>query len=394
MEQTISQLLNAVDNEFPLLVEIRRSIHQEPELSGMEFKTQAKIISYLKEWGIEYQVCAKTGILGFIKGISQDKCIGLRADMDALPMQDAKNVSYASKIPGVSHSCGHDAHVAILLVVAKILQENRELLKGCVKLFFQPAEEKGGGAYPMICEGALEKPHVEAMFGLHMSGRLPIGQIGIQSKIVCASSRQIEIEIQGVSAHGATPESGIDAIVVASHVVVAIQSAISRYKSALSPAVITFGTIEGGTKENIIADSVRLRGTMRTHDESVETHLVERVSKIIQGVCDGFGAKVKMDFLKGYPLLKNHEIMAANLKKNASKIVGEECVVELLPSMGGEDFAYFSKVCPAVFYRVGAQNCEKGISCSEHMSCYDIDEEALRIAAKVQLTSVVDYFNT
>lgn len=390
----IATLVKLVNKEFPLLVKIRRAIHCEPELSGEEYKTQKMIITLLTEWGIEHKVCAKTGVLALIRGNGRlEKCIGLRADMDALPMQDLKNVEYASKIPGVAHACGHDAHTAILLIVAKILQKIRGEIDGDVKLFFQPAEEKGGGAYPMICEGALESPSVNALIGLHMSGRLEVGKIGFQSKIVCASSRQIEIEIQGVSAHGATPESGIDAIVVACHVVVALQTAISRYKSALSPVVLTFGMIQGGTKENIIANSVVLRGTMRTHDESIETLMIERITKIIEGVCEGFGSKSSITIKQGYPLLRNNSEMVELLKHSAKQIVGENSVVELPPSMGGEDFAFFSKLKPTVFYRVGAQNSSKGISCSEHMSCYDIDEEALRVAVKVQILAVLNYFS-
>jgi len=263
------------------MVEIRRDFHRNPELGMKEFRTRDKIVEYLEILGIEYEKVAGTGVVGIIRGRDANKTVALRADMDALPIQDEKDAVYRSIIPGKMHACGHDAHVAILLGAARVLKENQKQLNGNVKLFFQPAEETVGGAKPMIEAGAMQNPKVDAVFGLHVASDIPVGEIGIKYGQMNASSDTIKIMIRGKSSHGAYPQEGIDAIMITGQVITALQSIVSRNVDPRSSAVVTIGTIQGGTQGNIIADKVELVGTVRTLDSDTRLLVLDRIKNIV-----------------------------------------------------------------------------------------------------------------
>lgn len=373
------------------LVEARRDFHMNPELGMEELRTGKKISEYLDEMGIEHRTgVAKTGVVGIIRGGYEGKTVALRADMDALPIKDEKNVEYKSKVAGKMHACGHDAHMAILLGAAKILNSMRDQLKGNVKLLFQPAEETVGGAKPMIEEGVMEKPYVDAVFGLHVAPELPTGKIGIRYGKANASSDTINIIINGESTHGAYPHSGIDAIMIAGHVITALQSIVSRNIDPTNSAVISIGVIKGGTQGNIIANRVELVGTVRTLDPKTREAVLNKIEKIVKNVSASMGGKGELIREKGYDALINHNNMVDLVKISGEKILGKENVIIIdKPSLGVEDFAYFLQKAPGAYYRLGCRNEEKGINRDGHHCLFDIDEDCLSIGAALQVENVL-----
>lgn len=374
------------------IVAIRRDFHEHPELGFEEVRTSEKIKEFLKKEGIPYKEVSKTGICATIKGMEHGKTVALRGDMDALPLEDKKDVSYKSKIQGKMHGCGHDAHSAILMGAAKLLNKNKDKFKGNVKLLFEPAEETVGGARYMIKEGVLENPNVDAIFGLHVAEQIEVGKIGIKYGVFNAASNPFTIKIKGKGGHGAHPEDTIDPIIIASQVILSLQTIISREIPPVYPGVITVGAIHGGTAQNIIPSEVEIKGIMRTltseHRELVKNRLVE----ITEGICTAMRGKCEIDIEESYPCLYNNDHMVNHLKFSAEKIIGNNNI-EILqhPSMGVESFAYFSNERPSAFYFLGVKNKERGIVNPAHGCLFDIDEKSLALGISIQCEAAFQY---
>ncbi|AYD40263.1 amidohydrolase [Clostridium fermenticellae] len=366
------------------LISIRRDIHMYPELGYEEFRTSKKIKEFLDREGIKYIETAKTGICGIING-NGNKTIGIRADMDALPLKDNKTCEYSSKINGKMHACGHDAHTTILLGVAKILNSIKSELNGNIKLFFEPAEETTGGAKVMIEEGVLQNPNVDKVIGLHVEPDIEVGKIGIKMGVVNASSNPFTIKIKGKGAHGAHPDTGIDPVLIASSVVVVLQNIVSREIPPTDPAVITIGTIHGGTAQNIIPEEVTISGIIRTLRREHRSYVKRRLVEVTEGIVNSMRGKCEIDIEESYPCLYNDDETTKMVVKCASSLIKEENIKMLSnPSMGVESFAYFSMERPSAFYYLGCGNKAKGILNPAHGSLFDIDEECLPIGVAIQ----------
>ncbi|KAB3535436.1 amidohydrolase [Alkaliphilus pronyensis] len=373
------------------LSKVRRDFHKEPELGMEEFKTQKKIVEHLKEMGIPYKTdVANTAVVGIIKGSEKGKVVALRADMDALPLEDEKTVHYKSTIKGKIHGCGHDAHMTILLGAAKLLKEREAKLKGTIKLFFQPAEETLGGAKPMIEAGVMENPTVDAVFGLHVTPETPVGKIGVKYSQMNASSDTIIITVRGESTHGAYPHGGIDAIVIAGHIITGLQTIVSRNVDPRDSAVISLGEISGGTQGNIIANKVTMRGTVRTLNPNTRDIVLDRIKLTIENIAKSMGGSAELNREEGYVALINDDAMVEVVKKNAGEILGLRNVeIIKTPSLGVEDFAYFLQKAPGAFYRLGCRNEEKGIVHEAHSTLFDVDEDCLPIGVAIQVKNTL-----
>lgn len=385
------QILKYASEIKPWLIEIRRDLHQHPELGREEFRTQEKIIQLLEEMGIPYETnFAHTAVVGLIKGKYEGRTVALRADMDALPIEDKKSVPYRSKVSGKMHACGHDAHTAILLGAARILNSMRDQLKGNVKLLFQPAEETFGGAKPMIEAGVMENPRVDAVFGLHVSTEIPTGEIGVKFGQLNAASDTIKIILHGKSTHGAYPHSGVDTIVMAGQVINGLQTIVSRNVDPRDSAVVTLGKIQGGTQENIIADKVEMVGTVRTLDPEVREKVVGRIQALVPQIAEAMGGSGEVFREQGYAALINHDEMVEVVKGNGEELLGRDKVKMIKnPSLGVEDFAYFLQEAPGAFYFLGCRNEAKGIIHDGHNGYFDIDEDCLEIGVALQITNVL-----
>ena len=376
------------------LITIRRDLHEHPELGFEEKRTSEKIKEFLTKEGIPYVEVAKTGVCGIIKGEKKDnnRVIGLRADMDALPIQDKKVCSYSSKVPGKMHACGHDAHTTILLGVARILNKNKRLFGGCVKLFFEPAEETVGGAPFMIKEGVLENPRVDAIVGLHVTEDLDYGKIRIKSGVVNAASNPYKIKIKGRGGHGAAPHTTIDPIVIASNVVMALQTIVSREIAPVNPSVITVGSINGGTAQNVIPEEVEITGIIRTLTKEDREYVVRRFKELVTGICRGMRGECDIYIEEGYPCLYNNATMVERVKYVGKELLGAENVVEQKhPSMGVESFAFFAMERTSAFYYLGTGNRTKGTDKAAHSNLFDIDEDAIPLGVAMQCGIAYDY---
>ena len=386
-------LFEKIEALYPWLVEVRRDFHRHPELGMEEYRTRDQIVKYLKEMGVETKAgIANTGVVGLIRGGSPGRTIALRADMDALPMQDEKNAPYKSTVDGKMHSCGHDAHMTILLGTAKILSGMRDQLKGNVKLLFQPAEETVGGAKPMIEEGVLENPPVDGVLGLHVSTEDPTGTIGVRYGQMNAASDGIKIILHGESTHGAYPHSGVDAIAMAGQVITALQTVVSRNVDPRDSAVVTLGTIQGGTKQNIISNRVEMTGTVRTLDPKTRSKVIDRVEKIVLQIAAAMGGKGEVLREEGYTALINDDEMVHLVRDTGKELLGEDNVLEVKhATLGVEDFAYFAAAVPGAFFKLGCRNEEKGSIYDGHTTLFDIDEEALKVGVAMQVSNVLRF---
>jgi amidohydrolase len=373
------------------MIENRRYFHMNPELSFKEVNTPKKISEYLNRLGIEVQTgVGGNGVIGTIIGGKQGKTVALRADFDALPIQDEKEVNYKSTVPGVMHACGHDAHTSTLLAVAKVLSEQRKDLAGSIKLIFQFGEEVSpGGAKAMIEDGCLEG--VDAIFGTHFWSKLPVGEIHYRVGGIMAASDRFEIRVIGKGGHGAAPHETVDSIVVGASIVKDIQQIVSRHVNPLTPAVVSVGSFHAGEAFNVISDHATIVGTARTLDVDVQDLIIDRLEKIVKAACDSSGADYVFDYQKGYPAVRNHEEETKLLVDSAKMIVGNDQVKEMDPMMGGEDFSYYLEKVPGTFFFTGAGNDEEGIIHPHHHPKFDIDERAMLNAAKVMATSVVKF---
>ena len=364
---------------FEELVAIRRALHMNPELSGNEIRTSKKICEYLDDLGVEYESgIADTGIVAIIRGKKEGKTVAARADMDALPIMEDNDKPYKSQNTGVMHACGHDVHTTILLGVAKILKEMEKDLAGNIKLFFQPAEEDIGGAERMINEGCMVNPNVDYVIGLHVMPYLDAGYVELKYGKLNASSGEVAITIKGKSGHGAYPDTAIDAIVIAGNVITALQSLVSRNISPLNSVVLSLGKINGGTKNNIIADEVVLSGTLRTLDADTRRYAKERIKNIVENVAKTYDGEGIVEFVDGYDALINDDEVVNVIKETAERVLGKDKIqYKEFPSLGAEDFSYFINEAKGAFYHLGCANHEKNINSPLHTACFDIDEECL-----------------
>lgn len=367
-------------NYLEEVVGIRRHFHQNPELSCEEFQTSDFICKKLDEYGISYtRGIAGTGIVGMIEGRNPDsKNIALRADMDALPIAELNDASYKSCSPGKMHACGHDAHMASLLGAAKILNELKEHFQGSIKLIFQPSEETyPGGAIQMIQAGVLENPKPVHVLGQHVINTLDAGKIGLKAGAYMASTDEIYITVKGKGGHAATPEQVVDPILIAAHIIVALQQIVSRNASPIMPTVLSFGRIIGEGRTNIIPDEVKFEGTVRTYDETWRKSIHQKITQIATSLAEGMGATCEVVVSHGYPFLHNDPEFTSQVKAFAIQYLGEKNVIDLPMRMTAEDFAYFGDALPSCFYRLGIRNEAKGIVSNLHTATFDVDENAL-----------------
>jgi amidohydrolase len=360
----------------------RHHIHSNPELSFQEYETSAYIQSQLKHLGINFEVKADTGIVAHVFGKNANKkVVALRADIDALPIQETNEVPYKSKNAGVMHACGHDVHTSSLLTSLKILNETKAEWEGTVKAIFQPAEEKlPGGASIMIKEGALENPKASSIVGQHVMPLIEAGKVGFRSGKYMASTDELYIKVIGKGGHGAMPHLNIDPVLIASHMIVALQQVVSRNADPKLPSVLSFGKVIANGATNVIPNEVYIEGTFRTLDEEWRAKAHEHIKKIASGVVESMGGKLELEIRKGYPYLINDEAVTMRARGAAEEYLGKENVLDLDIWMAAEDFAYYSQVLPASFYRLGTGNIAKGITASVHTPNFNIDEESLKIA--------------
>ena len=366
----------------------RRDFHQYPELGFDEHRTSKIIGEALKEMGLAPQMnVGKTGVTADLT-FGEGPTIALRADMDALPMQEVSGLDFSSKHNGVMHACGHDGHMAMLLGAAKVLTQNGDSFNGTVRFIFQPAEEGAGGARYMIEDGCLDG--VDEIYGIHVWNYQPVGEVGITDGPVLAAADMFEIKIKGIGGHGAAPQGTIDAVVVASHLVQALQTIVSRNTNPLESTVVTIGTINGGHNFNIIADEVTLSGTARAYTEENRNLIKTRMAEIIDGVAKTFGAEISFDYEDGYPPTINHTDPVNKVLKAAERVVGEKAGMPYL-SMGGEDFSYYLQKIPGCFFFVGsAPNDQKLFETPHHCSHFTMDERALLVGPSIYLNLVDD----
>jgi amidohydrolase len=366
------------------LIAWRRHLHMHPELSYQEVETAAFVRARLEALGLtpSAPLAGGTGLTCLIEGLADGPTVGLRADMDALPIQEANDAPYASRVAGVSHMCGHDAHTTMLLGAAALLVEHRPA-RGHVKLFFQPAEEGGAGAARMIDDGAMENPRVEAMFALHVYPGAGVGSFTVASGPATAAADGFDIEIIGRGGHAAHPHQAIDAIAVAAQVVSALQLLVSRQRDPLQSLVITIGKIEGGFARNVIAPSVKLAGTARSLDPALRERLPQMLDDIIAGVTRAFGASHTLDYSMGYPSTYNDPALIPLLDASVAAIAGPGHLTISPPSMGGEDFAYYAQRVPGLMARIGVRNEARGFTHPLHHPNFDLDEGALPLGASL-----------
>ena len=385
MKQTVEEM---VEQLFPVMVERRRYLHQHPELSFHEVDTPQFIADRLTELGIEVRTgVGGRGVVGTIRGGKPGKTVALRADFDALPIQDEKTVDYRSTVPGVMHACGHDGHTATLLAVAEILVRQKEQLAGNVVLIHQHAEEVvPGGARDMVADGCLDG--VDVIFGTHLWSTTKLGTIGYRVGPVMAAADKFELTLFGRGGHGAKPHETIDAVVLGATVVKELQSIVSRRLDPLQQAVLTIGTLHAGNTFNVIADSAELTGTIRTFDPEVAEQIVHEMERTIKGVCDAAGATYSFTYERGYPAVVNHPEETNLLRTVASDIMGADHVFEIAPTMGGEDFAYYLQQVPGTFFFTGAGD---ETFYPHHHPKFDFEEQAMQHAARILIEVTLRY---
>ena len=393
------QIAQAAESLRAKLIGQRRDFHMHPELSNREERTSRIVAERLRSLGLDEVKTgvAKYGVVALLKGSKPGPVVAVRADMDALPIQETIDVPYKSLTPGVKHACGHDVHTTVELGVAEVLSKMRDQISGSIKFIFQPAEEgapqgEQGGANLMIKEGALENPRPQAIFGLHTAA-LEVGQIGFHSGPAMASSDKFTITIRGKKSHGAMPQGGVDAIVVAAECISALQTIRSRRIDPLEPLVITIGTIKGGDRNNIIADEVKMEGTMRTMSEQVRSRAQELMRQTLASVTSAYDAKFDLSIDDSNPVTYNDPQLVEKTLPTIRRLVGETNLVTLKPFMPAEDFSYYQQVIPGFFYFLGVGNKAKGLAPAWHTAEFDVDEESLVVGVKVMSNVLLDYLD-
>ena len=356
-------------------VELRRTIHLHPELGFEEHRTQALVERELDAIGVEHRRVAGTGVVGIVRGERPGRVVALRADMDALPITEDSGEPCASQVAGKMHACGHDAHTAMLLGAARVLQAERATLHGTVVLLFQPAEEGPGGALPMVEAGVLDDPRVEAVAMLHVDPRLPTGTIGVTPGSVNAAADEIHLTLRGRGGHGAYPHKAVDVIPAAAATILALQNVAARETDPLGSVVVTIGTIEGGYRNNVIADRVKMTGTIRAHDPAIREAAHAKVRRIIEGIAAAYGTQAEIEFMLGYPPVVNDATLTAAFARYAA--AQGLTVATPPPTMGGEDFAYFAQRVPGLLVRLGIYNEAAGSVHPGHSPQFRLDEGAI-----------------
>ncbi len=367
----------------PEVVSFRRHLHTNPELSFQEFNTAEYVEKALCSFGLEPTRMAETGLVAYIRGNNPDRrIIALRADMDALPIQEQNDVPYKSVNQGVMHACGHDVHTASLLGVAAILNNIKDSIEGTVKLVFQPGEERiPGGASLMIKEGVLENPSVESIIGQHVMPLIEVGKVGFRSGMYMASSDEIYLTVKGKGGHGAMPDQVIDPVLITSHIIVALQQVVSRNADPKTPSVLSFGKVVANGATNVIPDEVKVEGTFRTLNEQWRARAKELITRIAKGTAEAMGASCEIEILHGFPYLENNPELTDRAKLGAQEYLGPDNVVDLDLWMAAEDFAFYSQHIDACFYRLGVRNESKGITSPVHTPTFDVDEKALEVGS-------------
>ncbi len=383
----------------PQMVTQRRDFHMHPELSNREERTARVVAERLRALGLEVKTgVGKHGVVALLKGTRPGPVVAVRADMDALPIQENIDVPYKSQNPGVKHACGHDVHMTVGLGVAEVLSKMRDQIQGAVKFIFQPAEEgpppgEEGGAKLMVKEGALENPRPLAIFGLHVMPNIEVGTVGYNSGPAMASADRFVVTIKGKKVHGAYPHDGVDAVVVAAEAVSALQTIRSRRINTQEPLVLSVGIIQGGNRYNIIADEVKLEGTVRTLSEDVRKSAQEMMRQTLASVTSAYGATFDLQFDMPNPVTYNDPRLVEESLPTIKRILGDAQVVSPKPQMGAEDFSYFQKVIPGFFYFLGVGNKAKGITAMIHTPEFDVDEDSLVVGVKVMSNVLLDYLD-
>ncbi|MEL6539533.1 MAG: M20 family metallopeptidase [Bacteroidota bacterium] len=379
LKETIQQQAKAQHQD---IIQLRRHLHAHPELSFQEYHTAKFIAQNLTELGIEFsQGIAGTGLMALVKGKHPSKgTVALRADMDALPIREVNDVPYKSQNEGVMHACGHDVHTASLLGVARILSGLKEAFEGTVKLIFQPGEEKNpGGASRMIQEGVLEHPRPASILGQHVDPKLPVGKVGFMPGTMMASADELYLTVRGRGGHAAAPHLVVDPILIAAHIVVAMQQMVSRACKPTTPSVLSLCKIAGGTTTNVVPGEVKLLGTFRTVDEAWRATAHKKMMDLASGIAQAMGGSCTLEINKGYPSLHSDPALTQKSMVAAKEFLAPDQVVDLELSMGAEDFAYYAQQLPGCFYFLGVQNNARGINAHVHTPTFDIDEKALEI---------------
>lgn len=379
---------------------MRRDLHMHPELSNREQRTARVVADRLRALGFdEVQTgVARHGVVGLLKGAKPGAVVAYRADLDALPIQEATDVPYRSTVPGVMHACGHDAHTVVALGAAEVLSGLRGQMSGTVKFLFQPAEEgapegEEGGARLMIKEGALDNPRPRAIFGLHTSPELEAGQIGYRAGPAQAAADGFHIVVRGKMAHAASPHRGIDAIVVAAECVTALQTLRSRRLDPFEPVVLTIGTIHGGHRQNILAEAVRMEGTVRTFSEEARTNVEQLMRETLAGVTTAYGATFDFKYDRGTPVVVNDPDLVEASLSSLRRSVGKANVVEVPRRMGAEDFSFYGEWVPAFLFRLGSGNEALGITANAHTPTFDVDERCLEVGVRTVVHLLLDFLD-
>jgi amidohydrolase len=378
------------------LVEWRRLLHQRPELGFKEVLTAKAIANHLEEWGIEHQTgIAQTGIVATITGERPGSVLAIRADLDALPIQEASEVPYRSQHDGIMHACGHDGHVAIALGTAYYLSQHRQDFAGTVKIIFQPAEEGPGGAKPMIEAGVLKNPDVEAIIGLHLWNNLPLGTVGVRSGALMAAVECFRAKILGKGGHGAMPHQTVDPIVVSAQIVNALQTIVARNVNPIDSAVVTVGSLHAGNALNVIADAAKMSGTVRYFNPQLAGYFNQRIESIIAGICQSHGAKYELDYWKLYPPVINDARIAELIRSVAVEVVETTAgVVPECQTMGGEDMSFFLQEVPGCYFFLGSANSNLGLNYPHHHPRFDFDETALAMGVEIFVRCVEKFSNS
>lgn len=393
LSEMLDKIIERADGIAEDVIKFRRQIHKNPETGGREKKTSSFVAGVLETNDIVVQrEVGGFGVTGLLKGRDEGPVIALRADMDALPIQDKKESEYASSIPGVMHACGHDVHTAILMGTAVVLGSLRYRLNGSVKFIFQPSEENSKGAEAMIKSGVLENPAPSAIVALHCLPELEAGKIGIRPGMMSAAADRVRIVIKGRSGHASRPHQTVDAVLVSSMVINAIHHIVSRRTDPLHPAVISIGTIKGGTAENIVADNVEMEGTVRTLDPGLRKKIPDMIEEVVKGITSAMGAECEFHYSLDCPSVINDVKVNDLVRRCAMDIVGDDNVLDLsAPMMGSEDFALFAEKIPGVLFRLGTGNKEKGITSPLHNSGFDVDEDCISIGVKLMTWIALKY---
>ncbi|MGC4192107.1 MAG: amidohydrolase [Thermomicrobiales bacterium] len=394
-------LLADVDEIMPGLVADRRWLHEHPELGMHEVETSRFVIERLQALGVEdiRTGISETGVTALVRGTGTGPGVGkvvlLRADMDALPIEEENDVEYRSQVPGVMHACGHDGHTAMLLATTRMLMERRNEFAGTVKVLFQPCEETGpGGAKWMIDQGVLEDPHVDAVFGLHLAQSLPVGMVSAPDGPTMSGGQFFSCKVQGRGGHGAMPHLAVDPIVAACAMVTQLQTIVSRNVNARDTAVLSVGTIHGGKAANVIPDSVEFAATFRTFSDETRTLVHDRTIAIIEGIAAAMGVSVEIDMSEGLPAVINDPGMSAIVRRAAATVVGEDKAIAGEPWMASEDFSYFLLERPGSFFFVGSRNEAQGLVWDHHHPKFNFDEDALGIGVATMTQTVLEYFRS